>query len=88
MVKEKNVGEITMSWKEEIKKEDGFLMRVYEMNVKKRTGAIKSSGLYKSKESLKEQILKHTEKGDESMSLDELVRLNPNVYYTVRFVYE
>ena len=49
-----------MSWREEIKKEDGFLMRVYEMNVKKGTGKI--SGLYKSKETLKEQILKHTEK--------------------------
>ena len=75
-----------MSWKEEIKKEDGFLMRVYEMNVKKGTGKI--SGLYKSKETLKEQILKHIEKGDESMSLDELVRLNPNVDYRMRFVYE
>lgn len=76
-----------MNWKNEIKKEDGFLMRVYELSVKNRKGATKS-GLYKSEDSLKEQILKLTEKGDESMSLDELVRLNPDVDYTVRFVYE
>ena len=75
-----------MSWKEEIKKEDGFLMRVYEMNVRK--GAGKISGLYKTKETLKEQILKHAENGDITMSLDELVRLNPNIEYMMRFVYE
>ncbi len=76
-----------MNWEDIIKGDyPDVVMRVYELNVKKGTGKI--SGLYKSKESLKEQILKHTEKGDESMSLDELVRLNPNVDYTVRFVYE
>tara|TARA_R100001163_G_C4956754_1_gene122246 strand:+ start:406 stop:639 length:234 start_codon:yes stop_codon:yes gene_type:complete len=77
-----------MSWENIIKGDyPDVVMRVYELNVNNRKGATKS-GLYKSKESLKEQILKHTEKGDESMSLDELVRLNPDVDYTVRFVYE
>jgi len=76
-----------MIWEDIIKSEyPDVVMRVYELNVKKGTG--KMSGLYKSKETLKEQILKHTEKGDESMSLDELVRLNPNVDYEMRFVYE
>ena len=76
-----------MSWEDIIKSEyPDVVMRVYELNVKK--GTSKMSGLYKSKETLKEQILKHTEKGDESMSLDELVRLNPNVDYQMRFVYE
>tara|TARA_R100001460_G_scaffold78069_1_gene119015 strand:- start:1359 stop:1589 length:231 start_codon:yes stop_codon:yes gene_type:complete len=76
-----------MNWEDIIKSEyPDVVMRVYELNVKKGTG--KMSGLYKSKETLKEQILKHTEKGDESMSLDELVRLNPNVEYQMRFVYE